>query len=131
MSIEVFDGAFSASSWADAWGDRLIEHGITSGATDWSWHHSNWGVIFEIAFDDEAAWDRWRDSALVETALEGVPDPVRGLIVYRGRGGNSGTRYPRKPKPFAGAGAMALPLPLDEEWFLAGEHNERPLLTLR
>lgn len=132
MSIEVIDGAFSARSWSEAWGDRLVEHGISSGALDWSWHKSSWGVIFEIAFADEETWQRYRDSLAVVTALDAVPDPVSGLIVYRGRGGNTGTRDPRKRKPLIGSGAAALPLPLDEEWLFAREEAERrPLLTLR
>jgi hypothetical protein len=135
MSIEVFDGAFSARSWSEAWGDQLVEHAITSGATDWAWHHSSWGVIFEIAFADEEAWQRYRDSLPVSTALDSVPDPVSGVIVYRGRGGSSSTRQPRKPRPLAGSGAAALPLPIDAEWLrfdFAEQISERiPLLAGR
>ena len=47
-------------------------------------------------------------------ALDAVPDPVNGLIVYRGRGGGAGSVSPRKPRPSAGAGAMALTEPGDE-----------------
>jgi hypothetical protein len=43
-----------------------------------------------------------------------VPDPVNGLIVYRGRGGGSGPRKPRKPKPAPSSGVMALPEPEEE-----------------
>ena len=118
MSIEVFDGTFSAGSWQEAWGDRLVENAIVSGAVDWNWHRSSWGVIFEVAFADEEAWQRYRDSLGVTMALDAVPDPVSGLIVYRGRGGSSGTSKPRKPRPLIGSGAAELPLPLDEEWFL-------------
>jgi hypothetical protein len=56
----------------------------------------------------------------VRAALDAVPDPAFGLITYRGRGGSSGARDPRKPKPIVGAGAAALPLPafdvLDDDW---------------
>lgn len=117
MSIEVFDGSFSAGSWQEAWGDRLVENALVSGALDWSWHRSSWGVIFEVAFADEEAWVQYKDSLAVRVALDAVPDPVSGLIVYRGRGGNSGTRNPRKPRPLIGSGAAELPLPLDDEWF--------------
>jgi hypothetical protein len=48
---------------------------------------------------------------MVQAALDAVPDPVNGLLVYRGRGGGAGSVSPRKPRPSAGAGAMALPEP--------------------
>jgi hypothetical protein len=44
-------------------------------------------------------------------ALDGVPNPVGGLIVYRGRGGAAGTREPRAPKPVPSAEAVSLPEP--------------------
>jgi hypothetical protein len=116
MSIEVFDGAFGASSWADANGDRLVETALSHGALDWSWHRCSWGVIFEVAFPDETTWERFRASPAVEAALDSVPDPVTGLIVYRGRGGSSGARQPRRPRPLVGVGAAALPLPVDDDW---------------
>ena len=40
-----------------------------------------------------------------------MPDPLTGLIVYRGRGGSSGAPFPRKPRPLVGSGSAALPLP--------------------
>ncbi len=94
-----------------------------SGALDWNWHRGSWGVIFEVAFADEEAWERYRSSLGVRVALDAVPDPVSGIIVYKGRGGNSGTRKPRKPRPLIGSGAASLPLPLDEEWFLFQERT--------
>lgn len=130
MSMEIFDGRFSAGSWAEAWGDRLVENAVVSGALDWQWHRSSWGVIFEVAFPDQEAWERYRTSPGVQTALDAVPDPVGGLIVYRGRGGSSGTRTPRKPHPLLGSGAAALPLPLDEEWFLFQQCSEPPARLL-
>lgn len=122
MSIEVIDGAFPASRWAESHGDALIEAALRHDATDWAWHNHPWGVVFELEFTDEAAWDRYRKSASVTAALDAVPDPVLGLIIYRGRGGSSGTRNPRKPRPLAGAGAAELPLPdLKEELSLTIE----------
>jgi hypothetical protein len=50
----------------------------------------------------------------VRAALDAVPDPVNGLLIYRGRGGSAGRPVPRKPRPLAGAGAVALPEPT--EW---------------
>ncbi|MGH9149717.1 MAG: hypothetical protein ACRD0F_05185, partial [Acidimicrobiales bacterium] len=81
MSVEVFDGAAtSAAAWAEAHGDALVETGLGVGALDWDWHATGWGVVFEIAFADEASWERFRANAAVQAALDNVPDPVRGLI---------------------------------------------------
>ena len=110
-SIEVIDGRSSARAWAESHGDALIWAAQLEGAVDWDWHEHRWGVVLEIAFRDEDAWERFRESIAVQTALDAVPDPVFGLIVHRGRGGSAGTRNPRKPRPLAGAGAAALPLP--------------------
>jgi hypothetical protein len=112
-SIEVFDGATSASLWAEAYRDALIETAITHTATDWSWHRHTWGVVFEVSFASDEAWEAFTSLPVVQAALDAVPDPVTGLIVYRGRGGSSGSPFPRKPRPLAGAGSAALPLPWD------------------
>ena len=112
-SIEVFDGATPASVWAEAYRDVLMEIAITQGATDWSWHRHTWGVVFEVSFDNEQAWESFTNLPAVLAALDAVPDPVTGLIVYRGRGGSSGSAYPRKPRPLVGSGSAALPLPWD------------------
>ncbi|HET9443109.1 MAG TPA: hypothetical protein VFO65_07280 [Acidimicrobiales bacterium] len=131
MSFEIFDGAGTgASAWAEGWGDRLVEAALVHGAVDWSWHRTSWGVIFEVAFTHDDAWARFRSSVAVESALDAVPDPVNGVIVYRGRGGSAGIRQPRRPRPLSGAGAAALPLPLDEEWMLFRQLTE-PLRTLQ
>ena len=114
MSIEVLDGRFSAGSWAEAWGDSLTETAITSGALDWSWHRHSWGLVLELTFTDEEAWERFRASPSVQGALDAVPDPVSGVIVYRGRGGSAGVWEPRRPRPLLGSGAAALPLPEDD-----------------
>jgi hypothetical protein len=111
FSIEVLDGVVSASVWSEAHGDVLIESAFFVGATDWNWHRHTWGVVLELNFEDEAAWDRFRNLTAVQAALEAVPDPVSGLIMYRGRGGSSGTVEPRRPKPLVGSGSAALPLP--------------------
>lgn len=110
-SIEVFDGQSSASVWAEAQGDILMEAALLSGASDWTWHRHSWGVAFEVAFDDSTVWDAYCALAAVRTALDTVPDPLTGLIVYRGRGGAAGAPQPRRPRPLAGAGAVALPVP--------------------
>jgi len=61
-------------------------------------------------------WQEQHDSALpaVRAALEGVPDPVNGLLVYRGRGGEAGAREPRQPRPAPSTSAVALPEPQAE-----------------
>lgn len=112
-SIEVLDGATSASLWAEAYGDALIETALFNGATDWSSNRHAWGVVIELSFEDEAAWERFRRLSSVIAALDAVPDPMSGLIVYPGRGGSSANRSPRKPKPLVGSGSAALPLPWD------------------
>lgn len=113
FSIEVLDGAESATVWSEAHRDALIESALLNRATDWNWHRHTWGVVLELAFADEAAWERFRELPAVKAALDTVPDPVSGLIMYRGRGGSAGTVSPRRPKPLSGAGSAALPLPWD------------------
>ena len=135
MSIEVLDGAFPASRWADAHGDSLVEAALTSGALDWSWHRHSWGVVFEVAFVDDDAWERFRDLHGVRAALDAVPDPTFGLIISRGRGGSAGTRDPRRPPLLSGSGAAALPLPSldlfeDDLWRALPTDVERRRLTV-
>lgn len=135
MSIEVLDGAFAAARWADAHGDSLVESALASGALDWSWHSHSWGVVFEVAFADEDAWDSYRELHGVRAALEAVPDPNFGLIISRGRGGSAGTRDPRRPSLLSGSGAAALPLPpvdqLDEDIWrsLPGDMDRRRIAS--
>jgi hypothetical protein len=112
-SIEVFDGATPAAMWAESYRDLLTETALTHSATDWSWHQHTWGVVFEVSFADESAWENFTNLPAVQAALDAVPDPVTGLIVYRGRGGSSGSPFPRRPRPLAGSGSAALPLPWD------------------
>jgi hypothetical protein len=119
FSIEVLDGASSASLWSEAHGDALIESAFLAGALDWNWHRHSWGVVLELAFENEQAWERFRELPGVQAALEAVPDPISGLIVYRGRGGSAGTAEPRKPRPLVGSGSAALPLP----WELTSDED--------
>ena len=135
MSLEVLDGAFAASRWADSHGDNLVEAALSSGALDWSWHRHSWGVVFEVAFADESAWDHYRELHGVRAALDAVPDPNFGLIISRGRGGSAGTRDPRRPRLLSGSGAAALPLPLfdnldDDLWRVLPADIERRRLTI-
>lgn len=116
FSIEVLDGAFSARGWAEAYGDALTQAALLENASDWSWEHRSWGSVFQVELPDADAWTRFQERPLVRGALDAVPDPVNGLIFYRGRGGGSASGLPRRPRPMTGAGACALPLPRSEEW---------------
>jgi hypothetical protein len=121
-SIEVIDGSTSADAWHESWGDAIVEAALAEQADDWSWHQHRWGVVLEVSLPDDAAWERFLATPVVITALDSVPDPTFGLIVYRGRGGSAGSAAVRPKRPLAGAGAMALPIPepfddaLDDSW---------------
>jgi hypothetical protein len=108
-SIEVRDGVFSAHRWRDAHGSALIEAALTHGAQEWHWVSEPFGVVLEIGFADYEDWQRFRQLPGVGAALDAVPDPVRGLYVYPGRGGSSGASKPRRVPPPLGAGAAPLP----------------------
>ncbi len=114
-SIEVFDARkLPARRWKDSYQDELTEAAVTHGATYWEWHEHRYGVVFEVLFDSDEQWEAFRALPAVRAALDGVPDPVNGLLVYRGRGGGAGPRKPRKPKPAPGASAIAMPEPAEE-----------------
>jgi hypothetical protein len=110
-SIEVFDGEAPASRWRESYGAALTEAAISHGAVDWNWTNSRWGVVFEVSFTDDAQWEAFRALPAIRAALDAVPDPVNGLLVYRGRGGASGASSPRRPRPAPSAAAVALPEP--------------------
>jgi hypothetical protein len=120
LTIEVQHGDSLAHGWAGAggWrrahGQRLIEAAVTNGAKDWKWHEPRWGVILELEFSDEESRDRFRDLPAVAAALDAVPDPVSGLLVYPGRGGGAGAGMPRRPVPAPMAGASELEQPRDQ-----------------
>jgi hypothetical protein len=105
LSIEIFDGPHPASSWRDSYGEALTEAALTNGAQDWIWHEHRWGLVLEVLFDTDDAAEAFRHLPAVRAALDAVPDPVNGLLVYRGRGGGSGSRVPRRPRPHLGSGA--------------------------
>jgi len=116
-SIEVFSGdRLPASGWRYAYEDDLTEAAITHGAMYYEWHDTEYGVIFEVLFRDDEQWEAFRALPSVRAALDGVPDPVDGLIIYRGRGGAAGSRNPRKPKPAPGAAALELEEPREQRW---------------
>jgi hypothetical protein len=109
-SIEVLDGsAVSAGWWRDAHGSALVEAAITNGAYEWEWHRHSWGLLFEVAFRSDERWQAYRQLPAVRAALDAVPDPVNGLLIYPGRGGSSGRVEPRRPRPIIAAGAATIP----------------------
>jgi hypothetical protein len=112
-SVEVFHGEFQASQWQDSYSSALIEAAISHGAVDWTWTQHRYGVVFEVCFADDAQFEAFRALPAVRAALDAVPDPVNGLLIYRGRGGGAGAVSPRRPRPTAGAGAVELPEPGD------------------
>jgi hypothetical protein len=114
-SIEVFHSEVQAASrWKDSYSAALIESAISSGAVEWGWTEHAYGVVFEACFSDDARWAAFRALPAVLAALDAVPDPVNGLLIYRGRGGGAGSRSPRHPRPATGAGAVELPDPASE-----------------
>jgi hypothetical protein len=113
-SIEVLHGDFSAFQWQAAYDSELIEAALTNGALDGSWHADRWGVAFEVCFETAAEWEAFRALPIVRAALDAVPDPLNGLLIYRGRGGTSAAGKPRRPRPAPSASAMALPEPEHE-----------------
>jgi hypothetical protein len=108
-SIEVIDGVFSAAVWQDAHRTALVEALLTNGGIDWTWQPRPWGIVLEVRLRDEDAWRAFRELPAVRAALDAVPDPVGGLLIYRGRGGGSSAPVPHRPRPHLGAGAAALP----------------------
>jgi hypothetical protein len=113
MSIEVLNGAFPASRWQDAHGPFLVEAALSNGAQNWSWVSRDWGLVFQVEFTDEAGWERFRALPAIQAALDAVPDPLNGLLIYPGRGGSAGRVQPRRPSPRAGTGAAAMPIPVE------------------
>ncbi len=110
-SIEVLHGELSAYRWQEQHDSALIEAALTNGAIDGSWQAGSWGVVFEVLFETEQQWQAFRNLPVVRAALDAVPDPVNGLLVYRGRGGGADARQPRRPSPAPAAGAVSLPEP--------------------
>ena len=115
-SIEVLHGEVSAFRWQEQHDSALIEAALTNGVRDGAWHADRWGVVFDVLFDTEEQWEAFRGLPVVRAALDAVPDPVNGLLIYRGRGGGAGTREPRRPKPAPSSAAVSLPGPADEPY---------------
>ena len=127
LTVEVFDGdrpvaGPSAAGWARAWHDRIVEAAISGGALFWDEHEHSWGVVLEFVFAEEQRRDVFREAPVLRAALDAVPDPVSGVLVYPHRGGGTGMRQPRRPLPLAAGGSAALPLPDDEGVMPATAH---------
>jgi hypothetical protein len=118
-TIEVLDAELPAESWRGGYGATLVRVAVEHGAVDWFWRNTSSGVVLELLFGDDSvvAWHGWgafRDVPAVRAALDAVPDPVNGLLMYPGLGGSSGSLVPRRPRPRLGAGALELPEPEPE-----------------
>ena len=113
-SIEVLNGPFSADRWRDSHGRALFEAAVTHGALDWSWVPTTWGLVLEVEFPDVETWLAFRQLPGVQAALDAVPDPLRGLFVFPGRGGSDGALRPRRPRPHQGAGGATVPVSLEQ-----------------
>jgi hypothetical protein len=116
-SIEVLHGEIRAYQWESAYSSELIEAALTNGALDATWHAGTWGVAFEVLFAEADEWLAFRALPVVRAALDSVPDPVNGLLIYRGRGGSSAAGKPRRPRPAPSAAAAARPEPEPERRF--------------
>ncbi|MGD0245580.1 MAG: hypothetical protein ABSB59_35380 [Streptosporangiaceae bacterium] len=92
-SIEVRHGEVSAFRWQEQHDSALTEAALASGARDGAWHVGGQGVVFEVRFDTEAQWEAFRGLPAVQAALDAVPDPASGLLIYRDVA--AGARYPR------------------------------------
>lgn len=114
-SIEVCDGRFSARTWQDMHHEALLEAAVTHGAREWLWLPTPVGVVLEIGFADFDDWLRFRRLPLVTAALDAVPDPIRGLYIYAGRGGSNGSPQRRRSPQPMGAGAAAMPVPREPD----------------
>jgi hypothetical protein len=73
-------------------------------------------VVFEVLFDTGEQWEMFCALPVVRAALDAVPDPVNGLLIYRGRGGGAGTREPRRPRPAPNSATVSLSGPEDEPY---------------
>ena len=131
LSIEILDGRIPASSWRRAHGDNLTEAALTNGVLRWEWHEHRWGVVIELEFVDDENRDRFRELPAVLAALDAVPDPVNGLLVYPGRGGGSGARVPRRPRPLPMASAAARPVPQEEQYVRLAGHSALVIAAAR
>jgi hypothetical protein len=131
LTVEVFDGDFPATRWRRAHEDALLEAALTHGASEWLWHETRWGVVLEMLFDSDEQLAAYRVLPAVLAALDAVPDRLRGLVVYRGRGGGADAWIPRRPRPAPLTATAAQPNP-EPDVFLGPEdrHGHTDMLRL-
>jgi hypothetical protein len=110
VTLEVFDSDAAAWAWRDRHHDVVVAAAVGVGAQYWEWHEHRYGVAFEVCLPGDAAVEAFRTAPAVRAAVERAPDP-HGVLLYRGRGGASGTAVPRRPLPSPLSGAVALPEP--------------------
>jgi hypothetical protein len=110
-SIEVLHGEYSAFRWQEQHDSALIEAALANGVRDGAWHADRRRVVFEVLFDTEEQWETFCGLPVVCAALDAVPDPVNGLLIYRGRDGEA--RQPFRPKPAPSSAAVSLPASAD------------------
>ena len=68
-SIEVFHADLSARQWKSSYENALIEAALTHGALNWVWHEHRTGVVLELEFPDDAAWETYRNLPAVRAIL--------------------------------------------------------------
>jgi len=109
--IEVLHGEVSAFRWQEQHDSALIEAALTNGVRDGAWDAGRRGVVFPLLFGTEEQREAFRGLPAARAVLDAVPDPVNGLLIYRGRGGGAAAREPRRPKPAPSSGAVRCPAP--------------------
>lgn len=87
-SIEVAHGAVSAFGWQRKHDSALTAAALISGARNGVWHADTRGVVFQALFDTDEQCAYFLGLPDVRAALAAVPDPVDGLLIHRGRGGD-------------------------------------------
>jgi hypothetical protein len=104
-SIEVRHGEVSAFRWQEQHDSALIEAALANSVRDGAWHADRRGVVFEVLFGTEEQWEAFRGLPAVRAALDAVPDPIGGLLIYRSRGKYAfrSRRYSVQPWPGRGA----------------------------
>jgi len=68
-------------------------------------------VAGEVLFKAEQQWQAFRDLPTVRVALDAVPDPVSGLLIYRGRGAEQMPASHAGPSPRPAPSAVSCPNP--------------------
>jgi hypothetical protein len=123
LTIEVQHGATPADAWRRAHGEALIEAAVTNGAVHWEWHTTQWGLILELEFRDEQARNAFRELPAAIAALDAVPDPVLGLLVYPAVAGALA------PASHAGRAPRPSPAPLKPRSLVNSSSSWRPRCT--